>query len=127
VPHFRISLGSTTVESARSKGALEAAICDLIADKIHAFKKMKFAELKNLSAENAVEYTIQNKKVQVTFYKKDLGDEHVLLVVQAAYKTFKFPNYFSFGFVGRIIVEGIQGSAQEEFSKPKESLLWEFT
>ncbi len=127
MPHFRISLGNATIKNAQSKGALDAAICDLIADKIQTFKTMRFSDLENLSTESVFEYVIRDKKVQITFYKKALDSENILLVVQAAYRTFRFPNHFSLGFIGRIIVDGIQGNAQNEFSKPKESLLWEFT
>ena len=127
MPHFRISLGNTKIENAHLNGALDASICDLIVNKIQNFKSMRFSDLENLSTESVVEYVVRGKKVQITFYKKTLDSENILLVVQAAYKTFRFPNYFSLGFIGRIIVDGIQVNVRNEFSKPKESLLWEFT
>lgn len=125
--HFRISLGNATVKSLQSKSDLDAAICDLIADKIQVVKKMNFSDLKDLSPESVFEYVIWDKNVQITFHKKVLNSENILIVVQAAYRTFRFPNHISLGFVGRTIVDGIQGNIRNEFLQPEEGLLWEFT
>lgn len=123
---FRISLGDASVDGALKKGSIDAVVGKLVANKIDTYKSMSFSALKNLPSETTIEYKVQGRNIQVTFYKIILEEDNLLLVVQAAYKTFKRPNYISLGFVGRIVVGGIQVNAKDEFSSPKENLLWKF-
>ena len=126
VSQLRISFGKALVEDVKKNDVLSVEICRIISQKISAYKTMEFSKLSSLSEENSVEYEIEGKNVVVTFYKKILDSENVLLVVQAAYKTLKFPNYFSLGFVGKIIVDGILASSEGNFSKPEADMLFEF-
>ncbi len=124
--HIRISIGDARVEAVKEKTGLNAEVCKIIGNKMSTYKCMEFSRLKNLSEESCTEYKIQNKLIKMTLYKKMLNSERVLIVVQAAYKTFKFPNYMSFDFIGKIIVDGIVVNSQNVFSKPDDNLLWEF-
>lgn len=123
---FRISLGNASIENLDKNDIFSNKICNVIIEKISNYKNMEFSKLKNLIEQNAVEFNIDGKEVALTFYKKEIDQENLLLVVQAAYRTLRHPNYFSFGFIGKIIVEGIVVNAQNEFTKPDERLLWEF-
>ncbi len=124
--HFRISFGRLTVDSINKSDLFDLKICKIISDKIAVYKNMTFSNLLSLSDENPVEFYIEDKIVLFTFYRKFINSENILVVVQASYRTLKYPNYLSLRFIGKVIVDGIQVNNKGEWFKPEEDLLFEF-
>lgn len=123
---FRISLGRASCENIKKTDVLNFKVCEIVQDKVANLKKMDYSNLAKLSDEQTVEHTVNDKVVVLTVFKKAIDSDKILLVAQAAYQTFKFPNYISFGFIGKILVDGIVVNNKSEFSVPEDNLLWEF-
>lgn len=123
---FRFAIGSASCKGVSKSNTLESKICEMIQEKISVLRTMDFSNLKHLSEENTVDYEIEGKAVMLTVFKKELDSDRLLLVVQTAYKTFKFPNYITLGFIGKVLVDGVIINNKNESSVPDDQLLWEF-
>lgn len=124
--HFRISLGKANCKNIKKDNTFCSKICELIQSKINAYSEMSYELIEKLSDEISAEYLISDKQVLLTIYKKNVAQDKTLIVVQAAYKTLRFPNYISLNFVGRVFVDGIILKKNGGFISPDEDLLFEF-
>lgn len=123
---LRIAIGSASCETINPHDKIGQRIKELILNKIEFFKGKDFEFLHNFSDYTTVEYNIENKLVELAFFKEVIDNENLLFVVRAAYRTINFPTYICWGFIGRVYAEGIIINSKNESKKADDSLLWEF-
>lgn len=122
--NFRISLGNPIAReySGSDKRILE--MNKLVAEKISTLKLLSFEQLGSLEDEESETRNILGKEVYITQFKDSVvstGD--LVVVVQAFFPTFVFPNHISFSGTGRISVDGILVSKSGDISPlPKDEL-----
>lgn len=123
---FRISLGNALSKNIKKDNSLTSKVCDLINSKIESISKLDYKQIQNLGDESSAEYLVDDVTVMTTTYKKQLEQDKILIAVQAAHKTFFFPNYFSLNFIGKVLVDGIVIDKSGNIQPPDEELLFEF-
>ena len=62
----------------------------------------------------------------LTTYKKLLGDNGILIVVQGLKHTIMLPNFVSFHSVGHMVTEGLVFNHDGHVEQATDELLWEF-
>lgn len=84
---LRIAIGSMSCEIINPHDKIGQRIKELILNKIEFFKGKNFDFLQNFSDHTTVEYNIENKIVELSYFKEVLDSENLLFVVRAAYRT----------------------------------------
>ena len=123
---YRIAFGPMNCEIINPHDKIGQKIKEIIENKINLFKATDFNLLINFSEYSYLDYKVENKLVEVSFFREILDSENVLLVVRASYRSINLPNYICWGFIGRVYAEGLIVNSKNESKKPDETLLWQF-
>lgn len=103
---LRISIGNASCRGFSGRDPELLKICSLVKEKIQYLKSLKKHQLERWQHEETIEIDVGIQMAVLTVFKDKISEQRDLIVVQAFYPTWKFPNYFSFGRVGRIFAEG---------------------
>ena len=120
---IRISIGSASCKDIENKGSFEKSVCEGIYRRLNEIKSTSYANLNKRSDNDTDFEKIDGREIVYAVYKEVLDEGTVLFVVQALFKTLRFPNYFSFNFIGKVVVEGILATSSGEFKPPSDDIL----
>ena|ERR1700730_9635895 len=121
----RISLGSASCDGHERRDGIERGACEQLLAQLEALERLSVAQLGNLPEKTIRTVHIKGKSVSLATYKKGLGSDELLLVVQAFVETWWFPTYFSANGIGKMFAEGIV-VRNGEVHKAAESELWPY-
>lgn len=122
---FRISLGVSSCAGWENKRRIERDVCGQVLAQLERLRSLSEPELKEMPAETGIPFHLSGDEISIKISRVTFSDGQMLLVVQAFLPTWIFPNYFSFGAVGKMFVEGLLFK-NGCFHVPEDSLLWSF-
>ena len=122
---FRISWGSASCNGRKKMNYLNQKICDLMKRELKNLSALGYNNLTKIDS-SVSEHLLEDTKVTLAIYKKELIEMRLLMVVQASYRSLLFPNYISLRFVGKVFVDGFVVDKNENVTGPDDELLFEF-
>ncbi len=123
---FRISFGDASCKKYTGSEKSLLDVCNLVLEKIQYLKNLRIEQLEKWSNIETTEIEVNGKIATLTVFKDTVSQEKALIIVQAFYPTWRYPNYLSFGGVGRIFAEGFYIDTKNEISDAKDSELWPY-
>lgn len=120
---FRIAFGSASCRDNKSKNPQVQEICRVVLEKTEALQNSDPVFLRSFPAEHSEILLLNNQEVLLTVFHEKLPEEKSLIVIQAHYATWRFPNFLSFSGVGKVFVEGLQIDSSGNIQIAPESLL----
>ncbi|WP_374028359.1 hypothetical protein ACES2J_08645 [Bdellovibrio bacteriovorus] len=123
---FRLALGSASCRDNKSKDPQVQEVCRILLEKLEALKSSDPIFLKSFPLDHSEIMEINGREVLMTVFHDRLPKEESLLVIQAYYSTWKFPNFISLGGVGKVFAEGFLLNKTGEVKEAPESLLWDY-
>lgn len=101
-------------------------VCSAVKEKISYLKSLKREQLERWQDAEIEEIEVAGKKGILTIFKDKISEQKDLLVVQAFYPTWKFPNYFSIGRIGRVFAEGFFIELSGNVTEVEDADLWPY-
>lgn len=123
---LRIALGNASCKDCKDKSEQYILVCENLIFRLENASKLSFLQLSSFSEQTIEHVLLGEKEVSFTTYKEQIDSQNILIVVQGFFHTLKFPNYFSFGGIGRIFVEGIVINSENKVTNAPEQLLWKY-
>ena len=104
---FRISIGQSSCKNFETKNPILAQICSEVMGRIQHLNELAGEQLSKWNAETQESLKIGDRLLQIRTYSVNLNAKQILMIVQAFYPTWSWPNFFSFTGVGKLFSEGI--------------------
>jgi hypothetical protein len=123
---FRISLGKASCNVNHSMPAGEQKVCEHVLFKLENLKGLSYQQLSSFPEEETEMREIDGKVAAFSTYKEILNEEKILVVVQAFYPTWRFPNYFSLNSIGKLFAEALVITKSGQFEEAPENLLYKY-
>jgi hypothetical protein len=123
---FRISFGQAKCDVDDDMASPERKVCEHLLFKLDSLKELSFQQLSSFREEEIEVREIDGKLTKFSTYKEVLTEDKVLVVVQAFYPTWRFPNFFTLNAVGKIFAEALVISRSGSFEAPSDDLLYKY-
>ena len=123
---FRISFGTASCQTYSGSDSNIKKVCKLVLEKIVYLKSLQFSQLSNWKNSETDVGNVDGKEVLLTAYQQKNEKDEFLIIVQAFYPTFKFPNYFSFSFIGKVFANGFIVDSAGSIRDATDDDLWSF-
>lgn len=123
---FRIAIGMASCRGIKTNDQTLLTICKQVLEKIDHLKRLSSSQLLNFKNEEQETTTINGKKVTFTTYLENRGSEKSLVVVQAFYPTWRWPNYLSLNGIGKVLAEGVIASTDGTIRDATHQELWDY-
>lgn len=123
---LRISVGSASCKSYSGNDPSLLAICSAVSGKIQYLKSQNRDQLDRWRETEMGELIIGDKIGMIIVYKTSISEEKDVIVVQGFLPTWRSPNYFSLGRVGRIFAEGFYVDTDGRIEDVEEDDLWSY-
>ncbi len=123
---FRIAFGTASCQTYSGNNSNIKEVCKLVLQKIAYLKSLQFSQLLNWKNSETDIGKIAGKEVLLTAYQQKNEKGELLIIVQAFYPTLKFPNYFSFSFIGKVFANGFIVDSAGSIRDATDSDLWSF-
>ena len=127
----RISLGTASCKSNLvARWPLLNEVCTQLSARLEKLRARSPTQVSALPEEESEQLLIRGKAVTFTTYRKSVGIEGTLIVVQAFFPTFLRANIISLAFFGgrsgRVAAEGLLLTPDGRFTEAPEGHLWQF-
>lgn len=123
---FRISFGQAACNISDTMPTPERKVCEHLLFKLDNLKSLSFPQLSLFPEVENEKREIEGKIAAFSTYKEVISEDKILVVVQAYYPTWRFPNHFSLNGVGKIFAEALVVTSSGQLEKPADSLLYKY-
>lgn len=122
---FRISVGSASCLNRDSEPEPIRSICKEVLNRVESLKSFGYERLKRFSEREDDSKEICGEEISLVTWAVEMNPGELLVVVQAFWPTFSFPNYISFSAIGKLYAEGLIAKSSGEVSNAPQELLSE--
>ena len=123
---FRIAIGRASCANYSGNDQNILEVCKLVSEKLTYLRSLQYSQLEKWMELTSETVQISEKEVVMTVFSQKNEKAKLLVVVQAFYPTLKFPNYFSFSFVGKLYAEGFVVEPTGSIRDATDGDLWDF-
>lgn len=123
---FRIALGSASCRTYAGNDPNIREVCKLLIERLSFLQGLQYSHLQRWAESESEIHDINGKNITLNSYIQNNEDGSVLVVVQAFYPTFKYPNYLSRSFVGKVFAEGSVIDKEGNIHSAMDEDLWSY-